>query len=354
MRLEPGATIGIIGGGQLGRMLSMAAARLGYRCAIFDPHEHPPAAAVAAGFTRAAFNDREALADFARTCDVITYEFENLAVEPLAAIANKLRPGIASLETAQDRVAEKRFIEACGATPAEWRAVDGAGDIRAAADELGLPLIVKTRRFGYDGKGQVRLADADAAETAWADLREAPSVAEKMIDFSAEYSVIVARSSTGTCSAFPIARNDHQSGILRRSTAPATEPEIVDFAEQSVAIASRIAEQLGHIGVLTVEFFATAQGPLVNEIAPRVHNSGHWTIEGAFTSQFEQHIRAICDLPLGDPGLVTRGARMDNLIGDDVFRWQELVAERGAFLHLYGKDEPRPGRKMGHVTRLSR
>jgi len=348
--IEPGATIGIIGGGQLGRMLSVAAAQLGYRCHIFDPHERPCAADVAADFTRAAFDDAAALERFAAGCDIVTYEFENLAVEPLATIADKLRPGARSLAVAQDRAEEKRFIEASGARVAPWRAVDGLADVEQAVAELGCPLVLKTRRYGYDGKGQAWVRSPDDAAEAWAAIGEQPAVAERGVAFDAEFSVIVARGLHGDTAFFDLPENRHEEGILRKSMVPAG-PSIRRHAEVARRMAQGIAEALEHVGMLTVEFFACSEGPIVNEIAPRVHNSGHWTIEGAATSQFEQHIRAICELPLGSTALRVGGAEMENLIGADVDRWPELVSEPGAALHLYGKGEARPGRKMGHVTR---
>lgn len=353
MTLPPGSTIGIVGGGQLGRMMAMAAARIGYRCHIFDPHERSCAAEVAAAFTRAAFDDEEALRRFAAACDVVTYEFENLPVAELATLGDKLKPGTRSLGVAQDRAEEKRFIESTGARVASWREIDGPDDIRAALVELGSPILLKTRRFGYDGKGQAWVGSAEEADAGWEAIGQAPAVAEARVSFTAEFSVIIARSETGETSAFPIARNDHDGGILRRSTVPAG-PAIDPLIPEATVRAEAIAAALDHVGVLTVEFFACDGGPLVNEIAPRVHNSGHWTIEGAHCSQFEQHLRAILGLPLGDPSLVADGATMENLIGSDVERWPELVAEPGAFLHLYGKGEARAGRKMGHMTRLGR
>jgi 5-(carboxyamino)imidazole ribonucleotide synthase len=351
--IAPGATIGIVGGGQLGRMLSVAAAQLGYKCHIFDPGEHPPAADVAALHTRAAFDDIDALRSFGAAVDVATYEFENLPVGPLTELGDTLRPGTRSLAIAQDRATEKQFIEQCGARVAAWRAVASLDDVQAAVAVLGLPLVLKTRRYGYDGKGQAWIRDAAGAASAWTAIGEEPAVAEAGVDFSAEFSVILARWDDGRHATWESPRNEHESGILRRSTVPAGDLVESQVAEARAA-ALRIAEALGHVGVLTVEFFASADGPLVNEIAPRVHNSGHWTIEGAVTSQFEQHIRAILGLPPGVTGLTRGGAMMENLIGDDVNRWPELIAERGAHLHIYGKDEARPGRKMGHVTRVVR
>jgi 5-(carboxyamino)imidazole ribonucleotide synthase len=351
MSFPPGSTIGIIGGGQLGRMMAMAAARLGYRCHIFDPHEAPCAAEVSAEFTRAAFDDVEALRRFGEQCDVVTYEFENLPVGPLSVLGDKLRPGTRSLAIAQDRAEEKRFIESTGARVAPWRAVESPDDIRSAVSGLGLPLVLKTRRYGYDGKGQAWIRVAEDAEAAWDDIGRQPAVAEAGMRFDAEFSVVLARSADGEARAFPLARNEHEGGILRTSTVPAGA-SIDALAQGAIDGTRAIADALGHVGVLTVEFFACADGPVVNEIAPRVHNSGHWTIEGARTSQFEQHLRAILGLPLGDAGLVAGGATMENLIGADVERWAEFIAEPGAALHLYNKGEARPGRKMGHVTRL--
>jgi 5-(carboxyamino)imidazole ribonucleotide synthase len=348
-----GATIGIVGGGQLGRMLSVAAAQLGYRCHIFDPHEHPPAADVAAYVTQAAFDDLDALRAFGGNVDVVTYEFENLPVAPLDVLGSKLLPSTRSLAIAQDRGREKAFIEGTGARVTPWRTVAALGDVHAAVAELGLPLVLKTRRYGYDGKGQAWVRDPSHAESAWKSIGEEPAVAEAGVDFLAEFSVIVARWEDGRHAFWDSPENEHGEGILRRSTVPCSEPVASQIGEAREATL-RIAEALDHVGVLTVEYFASADGPLVNEIAPRVHNSGHWTIEGAVTSQFEQHIRAICGLPPGLTGLMRGGAVMENLIGDDVRRWPELVAERGAHVHIYGKGEPRPGRKMGHVTRVTR
>ena len=353
MIVGPGSTIGIIGGGQLGRMLAVAAAQLGYKCHIFDPHEHPPAGDVAARVPCAEYDDLAALREFAATVDVATYEFENLPVEPLEVLGDKLRPSTRSLAIAQDRAREKAFIEGCGARVARWEAVASYEEVCEAVNRIGVPLVLKTRRYGYDGKGQSWIRVPEQAEESWSVIAEEPAVAEAGVNFRAEFSVIVARWGDGTHAFWDSPENEHREGILRRSTVPCSEAVAAQVGEAREA-ALRIAEALGHIGVLTVEFFASAAGPLVNELAPRVHNSGHWTIEGAVTSQFEQHIRAICDLPPGVTDLAGAGATMDNLIGDEANRWPELVAERGAHLHLYGKDEARPGRKMGHVTRVTR
>ena len=351
MTIGPGATIGIIGGGQLGRMLSIAAAQLGYKCHIFDPHAHPPAADVAAHFTRAAFDDRVALEAFGRAVDVATYEFENVPVAPLEVLGDKLKPSARSLAIAQDRAVEKEFIEQCGARVAPWRSVSTLAEVEGAIAELGCPLVLKSRCYGYDGKGQAWVNAPGETGAAWTAIGGEPAVAEAAVDFLAEFSVIVARWADGSHAFWDCPENEHGEGILRRSTVPCSDAVAVQAAEAREATLS-IAEALGHIGVLTVEFFASESGPLVNEIAPRVHNSGHWTIEGAVTSQFEQHIRVICGLPPGSTALAGSGAVMDNLIGRDVERWPELVADPDAHVHIYGKGEARSGRKMGHVTRV--
>jgi len=350
-RLAPGSTIGIIGGGQLGRMLAIAAAGLGFRCHIYDPHEAPCAAEVAASFTRGAFDDAAAIAAFAAPCDVVTYEFENLPTGPLDALGDKLRPATRSLTVTQDRAAEKRFLDAAGVRIAPWAAVDDEASLTAAIDALGLPLLLKTRRFGYDGKGQAWVHTTKDAAVAWDAIGCRPAVAERGMDFAAEFSVIAARTKDGDVTAWPVSRNIHDAGILRRSEIP---PGALIDAQcgEAVNVAAMLAERLGHVGVMTVEFFACAAGPVVNEIAPRVHNSGHWTIEGSMTSQFEQHIRAICGLPLRDTRLVAATVSMDNLIGGDLAQWDALIAEPDAHVHLYNKGEARPGRKMGHVTRV--
>jgi 5-(carboxyamino)imidazole ribonucleotide synthase len=351
MALPPGSTIGIIGGGQLGRMLAMAAAQLGYRCHIFDPHEAPCAAEVAVGFTRGAFDDQRAIVDFAAACDVVTYEFENLPTAPLEALGEKLRPATRSLTITQERGVEKRFLDDAGVRIAPWAAVDDDTSLHAAVGALGVPVLLKTRRFGYDGKGQAWVRDRDDAIAAWDAIGRQPAVAEQAMDFADEYSVIVARGGDGGTAVWPVSRNIHRDGILRQSIVPAGA--VVEAQRpEAEAVATALAERLGHVGVMTVEFFACAGGPVVNEIAPRVHNSGHWTIEGAVTSQFEQHIRAICGLALRDTQLRGASVTMDNLIGADVDQWPALAAEPGAHLHLYNKGEARAGRKMGHVTRI--
>jgi 5-(carboxyamino)imidazole ribonucleotide synthase len=349
--IAPGSTIGIIGGGQLGKMLAVAAAQIGYKCHIFEPGESPCAADVAAQFTRADYDDVEALKRLADSVDVVTYEFENAPAAALAAIAPKLRPGVASLEVGQERGLEKEFIESTGARVGAWMRIDSESDAAEAEQRLGTPLVLKTRRLGYDGKGQAWADIPGSGVAAWEAIGRAPAVAEAAIDFDCEFSVVLARGEDGGVAVWDLPLNEHENGILRRSTIPAGEA-VERHRDKAIGVATAIAEALGHIGVLTVEFFACRDGPIVNEIAPRVHNSGHWTIEGAVTSQFEQHIRAICGLPLGPTARMGTSATMENLLGEEIADWPRLVAEPGAHVHLYGKGEPRPGRKMGHVTRV--
>lgn len=351
--LPPGATIGIVGGGQLGRMLAVAAARLGYRCHVYAPDAAPPAAEVAAAFTRGSWDDADALARFGRAVDVATYEFENIAAAPLEALAREvpLWPPASALATAQDRLGEKRFVQSLGGRPARFAPVDGRPGLDAALATVGTPAILKTRRFGYDGKGQARLASPDDAAAAWDAVKANPSILEAFVAFEAEFSILLCRGRDGATVTWPAPRNRHENGILRRSSLPCEARFSAQIAE-AAALTRRIADALDHVGVLAAEYFATADGPLFNEFAPRVHNSGHWTIEGAVTSQFENHIRAVCGLPLGATDLTAPAVEMENLIGDEAERWAEILADPRAHLHLYGKGEARPGRKMGHVTRL--
>jgi 5-(carboxyamino)imidazole ribonucleotide synthase len=348
--IPPGETIGILGGGQLGRMIALAAANLGYRCHVYAPEADSIAADVCAGFTCAGWDDAEALAGFAAHCAVVTYEFENVPVGPLAALgAVPLHPGTRSLEVAQDRAAEKRFVETLGGRPAPWATVDSAEDLAAAIAAIGMPGILKTRRDGYDGKGQWRImtpADAEVLE-----LPDAALVYEGFVQFEAEFSVILVRGVDGDVRFWASAKNAHKAGILSQSVVPAGVSLLAQI-EAARALAKQVADALGHVGVLTLEFFATAEGPVFNEMAPRVHNSGHWTIEGALTSQFENHVRAICGLPLGSTDLCAAGVVMDNLIGDEAHDWPAILSDPANHLHLYGKAAVRPGRKMGHVTRL--
>ena len=353
MSIPPGSTIGIVGGGQLGRMLAMAAAQLGYKCHIYAPEEAPPAAEVAARVTRGRYDDEEALARFGQSVDVATYEFENIAAGPLAALAAEapLHPPPRALEIGQDRLIEKKFVESLGGRAAPFAAIDSLESLEQALKGVGTPAILKTRRLGYDGKGQVRIMDPAEAAQAWESVRGAPSILEGWIEFEAEFSILLCRSASGETVAWDPPENVHEQGILRTSSAPAGV-RVRERAEAATVLARRIADRLDYVGVLALEFFAAADGPVFNEMAPRVHNSGHWTIEGALTSQFENHIRAICGLPLGVTDLTAPRVTMHNLIGHDVDRWESLLADRAAHLHLYGKGEVRPGRKMGHVTRL--
>jgi 5-(carboxyamino)imidazole ribonucleotide synthase len=353
MTARPGSTIGIVGGGQLGRMLAMAAAQLGYKCHIYAPDEAPPAAEVSACFTRGSWDDAEALARFGRSVDVATYEFENIPAAALGALAAEapLYPPRRSLEVAQDRASEKAFVAGLGGRPPAFREVDDLAGLRAAIGVVGAPSVLKTRRFGYDGKGQARIMTAGEAEAAWEAVRGAPSILEAFVPFTAEFSILLCRGLDGETVTWPVPRNEHEGGILARSTVPAGA-ELAACIAEAEPLARRVAEALGHVGMLTLEFFATAEGALFNEIAPRVHNSGHWTIEGALTSQFENHIRAICGLPLGATALTAPRVEMRNLLGPDVEKWRDILADGAAHLHLYGKGEGRPGRKMGHVTRL--
>lgn len=348
--IPPGETIGILGGGQLGRMLAMAAAQLGYRCHIFAPEPDSIAAEVSAQFTCAAWNDTAAMAAFAADCAVVTYEFENVPAEALTALGTVAQlPHPRALETAQDRLTEKRFVESLGGRPAPYFPVESPADLQTALAVVGAPGILKTRRDGYDGKGQWRVADEAGA--AALDLPQKPLIYEGLVRFEGEFSVILCRGADGDIRLWDSAENRHEGGILARSIVPAGRAIAAQVAAAR-DLAGKVAEALDYVGVLTLEFFATADGPVFNEMAPRVHNSGHWTIEGALTSQFENHVRAICGLPLGDTGMAARGAVMDNLIGDAAHDWPAILSDPANHLHLYGKAAARPGRKMGHVTRL--
>jgi 5-(carboxyamino)imidazole ribonucleotide synthase len=355
MTIGPGSKIGIVGGGQLGRMLAMAAAQLGYTCHIYAPDEDPPAAEVAARFTRGRFDDEEALARFGASVDVATYEFENIAARPLSALSAEtpLFPPQRALEVSQDRLHEKRFITDLGGQTAPFAAADDTASLDAAIAAIGTPAILKTRRFGYDGKGQARIMAPDDAASAWDAVGRAPSILEGFIPFEAEFSILLCRAQSGDIVIWDPPANVHQEGILRTSTLPGGA-SVREQTEAAAALGKRVAEALDYVGVLTLEFFAAADGPILNEIAPRVHNSGHWTIEGATTSQFENHIRAICGLPLGATDLAGDRVVMHNLIGEEADDWASILADPGAHLHLYGKGEARPGRKMGHVTRVER
>ncbi|HVR89945.1 MAG TPA: 5-(carboxyamino)imidazole ribonucleotide synthase [Novosphingobium sp.] len=349
--IPPGETIGILGGGQLGRMLGLAAAQLGYRCHVYSPDPASIAAEVCGAFTCAAWDDAGAMARFAADCAVVTYEFENVPVAPLAALGDaRLLPHPHALETAQDRLAEKHFITGLGGRVAPFAPVDSPADLAAAIRAVGTPGILKTRRDGYDGKGQWRIADALDIELL--DLPQQPLVYEGFVDFAAEFSVILCRGQDGALVFWDSAENVHAGGILAHSSIPAS-PQVLAQVAEARALAAKAAKALDYVGVLTLEFFATADGPVCNEMAPRVHNSGHWSIEGALTSQFENHIRAICGLPLGDTSLAATRVEMRNIVGDAVEDWAATLSDPANRLHLYGKAAARPGRKMGHVTRLT-
>lgn len=352
-RLDPGSTIGILGDGQLGRMIAIAAARLGYRCHTFADQPDSPAAQVCAASTLADYRDRKALDAFAAAVDVVTLEFENVPEESVRYLAERVpvRPGPDVLATAQDRLLEKNFLNGIGIATAPYVAVGDLASLEAAVALIGRPCVLKTAKFGYDGKGQVKIGpDTDLAQA----LRETNTdraVLEGWVDFALEISVIVARGVDGAMAAYVPVENRHVNHILDTTIVPAgVSPGI---AARAGEIARRAAEALNVVGLLAVEMFVnSAGGVLVNEIAPRPHNSGHWTIDACAISQFQQLVRAICGLPLG----VTErhsDAVMKNLIGDEVNSWLDLLAEPGARLHLYGKSEVRPGRKMGHVTRLT-
>ena len=380
MILAPGGTVGILGGGQLGRMLATAAAQLGYRTHIYAPEASGPATEVAAEWTQAGYDDAAALERFARSVGVVTYEFENVpptALDLLEAIV-PIRPGKRSLEVSRFRPSEKGLVRELGGRTAPYRAVESLDELRAAFAEIGAPAILKTSSLGYDGKGQVRLAADlppfssgaeqsgpgyalgtsglphrsalrnDELGAAWSAIGGAPAVLEGFVRFEAEFSVILCRAESGETVVWDTPENQHASGILDTSNVPASAL-VLDQAEEAVALARRAADALDHIGVLTCEFFACADGPVFNEMAPRVHNSGHWTIEGAVTSQFENHIRAVCGLPLGSTARTGARVEMRNLIGEAAESWPHILRDPAAKLHLYGKTV-RPGRKMGHVT----
>ena len=345
--IPPGSTIGILGGGQLGRMTALAAARLGYRCLVYAPDEHAIAGDVAAGFVRGAYDDAPALRDFAEQVDVITYEFENV---PEAAVATCLevrpvRPGIKPIHIAQHRLREKQFFATLGIGTAAYQPVRSDAELAGATL---LPGILKTCREGYDGKGQARVHDRASLAAAWEKLGRCDCILEALVDFRCEVSAIVARGLDGAMRCFPIGLNDHRDGILRTTTVPADLPADVLATAERYGLA--LARGLDLVGLVALEMFIARDGTvLANEMAPRPHNSGHWTIDACATSQFEQLVRAICGLPLG-PVDVMAPSRMENLIGDDAEDWARFLADPSARLHLYGKEAARPGRKMGHVT----
>ena len=352
--LPPGSTIGILGGGQLGRMLALAAARLGFKSHIYND-ETGPACDVAAATTLGSFEDHGGLAAFAACVDVVTYEFENVPVAAAAAVERikPVRPGLKALEVSQDRLLEKSFVSGMGIPVAPFAAIVGPEDFAAAVAAAGVPAILKTRRLGYDGKGQVRISAGGELAAAFEEIGRKPATLEGLVQFDCEVSVILVRGLAGEMRCYDIPVNRHAGGILRTSTVPCDLPE--PHKARAVAIAQELATALDYVGVLAVEMFYVGHaGPeplLVNEFAPRVHNSGHWTIDACAVSQFENHIRAVAGWPLG-PTERHSDAQMRNLIGSEVDEWPRLAGEPGACLHLYGKRHARPGRKMGHVTVL--
>ena len=351
--LPPNATIGIVGGGQLGRMSAMAAARLGYRCHILTPEPDSPAAQVAAGVTLGDYEDPAALRDFALHADVITFEFENVSAEGLDLLASlkPVRPAPAVLRVSQERIIEKTFLNQAGVPTAPWAPVATEADLLAVLPRIGLPAILKTTRLGYDGRGQTRVTTEAAAREAYRRLLPHPLILEGMVDFACEISVVCARGADGGTTAFDVVENRHRDHILDLTFAPARIPE--EIAATAQALARRVADALDLVGLLAVEMFVTADGRvLANEIAPRPHNSGHWTIDACPASQFEMHVRAVAGLPL-PPAARHADAVMKNLVGpEELALWPRIVATPGLIPHLYGKAEARAWRKMGHVTRL--
>jgi 5-(carboxyamino)imidazole ribonucleotide synthase len=351
--LEPQATIGILGGGQLGRMLALAAARLGFKCHVLAPSPDSPAFDVVHRVSCANYNDTEALDRFAADVDVVTYEFENVPAETATFLAARVPvlPDPKILATTQDRLAEKNFVRELGIPTAAFAAVAGTDELAAALDRVGMPAVLKTRRYGYDGKGQATIKAGTDPQAAWREVGGQPCILEAYVPFEREVSVVAARGHDGMIECFDVTENEHRDHILKVSRVPAALSEA--GAQQARRIAGTIADKFGYVGVLAVEMFVLRGGAelLVNEIAPRVHNSGHWTLDGASVSQFEQHIRAVAGWPLGKP--VRHGrVEMTNLIGSEVEDYRQWLTVPGAAVHLYGKAAVRPGRKMGHVTRV--
>lgn len=353
--LRPGATIGILGGGQLGRMLALAAAPLGFKCHIYSPERDSCAFEVARHSTCAPYDNEMALNRFARSVDVVTYEFENVPAQTATYVAarKQVLPDPKVLETTQDRLIEKDFIRDLRIATTPYAPVHSAAQLADGIAAVGLPAVLKTRRLGYDGKGQIKIGKEDDPAAAWRAVKNAPSILEGFIDFECEVSVVAARSREGKTECFDVTENEHRDHILKISRAPAKIPAAL--AAEARSIAQRIANALDYVGVLAVEMFVTRNGKqrklLVNEIAPRVHNSGHWTMDGATVSQFQQHIRAVAGLPLAKPITLGR-SEMTNLIGNEINDYERWLSVPGASVHLYGKKVVRAGRKMAHVTRV--
>jgi 5-(carboxyamino)imidazole ribonucleotide synthase len=354
--LKPGSTIGILGGGQLGRMLALAAARLGLHCHIYSPEKDSGAFEVVRASTCAAYDDEAALAKFAASVDVITYEFENIPAKTAAFLAKRkpVFPDPGVLELTQDRLVEKNFISGLKIAVAPYAPVHSASQLMAGIEKVGLPAVLKTTTMGYDGKGQVKIMPGDDANAAWRKLKHAPCVLEGFVNFEREVSVVAARSADGKVECFEVTENEHRDHILKISTVPAKVSVVL--GNEAKRIATKIGKALDYVGVFAVEMFVVKTGKnqavLVNEIAPRVHNSGHWTMDGATVSQFEQHIRAVAGWPLAKPLRLGRKVEMTNLIGDEVNDLGDWLATPGTSVHLYGKTEARAGRKMGHVNRV--
>jgi 5-(carboxyamino)imidazole ribonucleotide synthase len=349
--------IGILGGGQLGRMTALAAASLGYRCHIFCPDADAPAVQVTALHTQAAYEDEAALAGFAEAVDLITFEFENIPLSAAEVLAERvtMRPGPEILKICQNRLREKDFCRSVKVPTARYAEVGGPDSLARVVRDIGLPCVLKTAELGYDGKGQAMISAESDLEAAWRTMAgarpEALGIVETFVDFTVEISVIVARSADGSCRSYPVVENQHREHILDQTIVPARIAE--PLAQRAEAIARHLAEEIQLVGLLAIEMFVTAENEvLVNELAPRPHNSGHWTLDACITSQFEQFVRAIAGLPLGSTERL-RDAVMKNLLGEDVEGWREILSEPAAKLHLYGKAEVRPGRKMGHVTKLT-
>ena len=351
--LPPGSTLGILGGGQLGRMLSQAASRLGFNVVILDPEENSPAGRVSQGQIVAAYDNATALGVLGQTCAAVTFEFENVPAASVARLAKGgalVAPGPKALAAAQDRVEEKTFLNSVGATTVDFAPVDSLDDLLTALERLGAPALLKTRREGYDGKGQVWVRSVAMAADAWRAVGEQPAILEARADFTRELSVIAARGHDGAVAVYPLGENTHKNGVLKTTVAPAALDAKTE--KRAKAIAKAILEGLDYVGVLGVELFDLGDGTLlVNEIAPRVHNTGHWTQDGCVCDQFEQHIRAIAGWPLGPTAAHAR-VEMTNLLGDEIDQWSKLAGKADMRLHLYGKAEARPGRKMGHVNRV--
>lgn len=350
--IPPGSIIGIIGGGQLGRMAALEAAKLGYRTHIFTPEKASPAEQVSHRVTIAPYRDKEALRDFSHNVDVVTFEFENIPYETLKMLEGEVtvRPGANALHISQNRVREKDYITALGIPTAPYQTVNSAADLVKAVAELGTPSILKTAEMGYDGKGQFVIQPNTDLTKLWQDTGVTACILEGFVDYALEVSVVIARGVDGSIAAYPVVQNIHKGGILRETIAPANVTPIIQ--KEAHRIAEAIAESLGLEGIMAVEMFVTKDDRvLVNEIAPRPHNSGHWTMDACVTCQFEQFIRAVCGLPLGSVEMLAH-ARMENLIGNDVLSWEKYLQEPMAKLHLYGKATAREGRKMGHVTHL--